>query len=113
MNTPGLGIHTLDDLPAVANCTLSSMAEFASHTYVNFSSLEKISSFDAVKADINTQKAGVPSRFTWTHNDVFFMPLQTDIDKTHANRVSINILDGEHDELVLRLEEFLYKVFNL
>lgn len=112
MNTPGLGIHKLSDIPSVAIYSASSVAELGVHPFANLSNLGIISRFNAIDVAINAMSRKIPSRLAWTKNDAYFKPSQSDLARARKNHVPVGIIPGEHDEVVLRPDEFLDQLLN-
>lgn len=112
MNTPGVGIKSVQDLKAVNTYSLSSVAELTANPIDNFGRLPEIARTDSVELARNIARERTPATLVWTDSDAYFQPTQSTLDIARANGImTITDLEGEHDEIVLRPEEFLENVF--
>ncbi len=108
MFIPGVGMHTPADLLASAVYSASATAELAAHPIANFGQLREISKFDAIRVATGLNNANKDVRgIAWTENDTFFAPSEADLDKLRIAGIPYQIVPGEHDEVVLRPEQFL------
>jgi hypothetical protein len=111
MNTPGIGIYAASDATAAARFTASAAAELLAHPIANLGSLKAISGFDAVEAAAEAKIADIDSRIIWTDQDSYFSPTALDLERARAQGVKVEVIGGEHDEIVLRPELFVSRVF--
>lgn len=113
MNTPGIGIHNLEDARAVANYSTDSLEEFARHPIGNFAQLGRVAHTSTIHLTARTVAHGTPTTAVWTQGDAYFRPTAITIAHLEANnaRVITNI-EGEHDEVILRPDAFLAQIPN-
>lgn len=111
MATPGVGMHTLGDAVSVAKYNASSVAELATHPLANLGNLRKVSNFDSVYAAVKAKQEGIHSRLTWTSNDVYFQPEEHDLANLRNHGLHAQMVTGEHDEVVLRPQQFIDQLF--
>ena len=102
MHVPGVGIHSIRDLPAVNRYDLSATAELASHPKGNLGRLGQIARFNALEAAIAAQQSDIPSSLSYNDGDEYFR--LTAQDEVAATAVGVNVvrIPGIHDELVVR-----------
>ena len=113
MHVPGCGIRTFGELPEILRHDADSVIELVSHPADNVAALRRISRFNAIiSAAVARQKRSLPVRAVWTEDDVFFKPSKLELNRAKVLKVPVTILPGEHDEVVLRPDEFLYGAFN-
>jgi hypothetical protein len=112
MFMPGLGLRSMQDLRAARAFSTDSGIEMIAHPVSNFSQLPAISRYDAVNAAINAKGRGMATNLIWTNHDLYFSPSDIDQAKASANGIPVTILEGQHDEVLLRPEAFLDQVFN-
>lgn len=111
MFIPGVGLHAPADLLASASYIASSTAELASHPIANLGQLRQISEFDAVRVATGLKSAGKDvDGIVWTDNDMFFKPSEADLDGLRVAGVPYQIVSGEHDEVVLRPDQFFEEI---
>lgn len=102
MHTPGIGIHSLRDVPAVNNYNLSATAELMAHPIGNLGRLSQITRFSAVEASIAAQQSGIPSSLTYNDSDEYFTLVPGDEALATVAGVGVTRIPGIHDELVIR-----------
>lgn len=90
--------------------------EIAGHPVVHAKLLGKVVIFDAFTNGIELAKAGVRTQLTWMTDDDYFNPIFTDdfedaIFSTVPN-FRMNTLPGEHDELLVRPQNLLNRIFS-
>lgn len=113
MNTPGIGIHSIDDFNEANRYSLSSLAELTANPIDNFGRLSEIAKTDTVELAKNITQDRTPATLVWTTGDAYFQPTQSTLEVARANSImAIDDIDGEHDEVVLRTEAFLDEVFS-
>ncbi len=112
MNTPGAAIHSMADAKASLDYSKSSLAELAAHPYRNFSNLKRIAGFNAINAASDAQFFDTPTKLVWTTNDAYFQPTLSEMSDANQQGLSVALLDGEHDEVVLHPGEFLDAALN-
>lgn len=64
----------------------------------------RISRFDAIQAAIDANRSGISVGLGFTNRDSYFHPTPEQISQARANSVLIALIEGVHDELVLRPE---------
>lgn len=111
MATPGIGMHSLGDVGSVARYNVSSAAELVVHPLANLGNLRRISNFDSVHAAIHARREGIYSRLLWTEDDAYFKPAAHDIYALTSVGIRAGIVPGEHDEVVLRPQQFIDQLF--
>jgi hypothetical protein len=111
MIAPGMGVHHTGDIAAVVKYSAGSLAELAAHPLANLGNLSRISRFDSVQAAIQARQEGVYSRVLWTEDDAYFKPTAENITDLHSNGIRVEIVPGEHDEVVLRPQNFVDQMF--
>lgn len=72
MHTPGVGIHSLRDIPAVNAYKLSATGELVAHPRGNLGRLGQIARFNAVEATIAAHQNDIPSSLVYTDGDEYF-----------------------------------------
>lgn len=107
MYTPGIGIHSMRDIPVVSGYGRSATAELIAHPARNLGNLGTISRFDAVGAAIAARMYGIEASICYMDGDEYFQ--LSDDDEAMANDAQVNVvrLPGIHDELVIRPEATL------
>jgi hypothetical protein len=110
MHTPGIGLRSVGDIPAVNRYDRSVTAELLTHPEGNFGRLGAISQFDAVRTAISAQESGIRTSLTYTTGDEYYhLSEEGGIAATIAGVSLVTTLSGVHDELVLRPAETLEK----
>jgi hypothetical protein len=107
LHIPGKGLHNLDELSTMSRFGRNSLAEFAIHPIANWGQLKNISTFNAVESALSRKQAGIAVNITWTSEDSFFKPSDADLAFASDNKIPVKIVDGEHDELIIRPVSFL------
>lgn len=102
MHTPGIGIHSLHDLPAINAYDLSATGELVAHPRGNLGRLGQIARFDAVEAAIAAERSGIPSHLVYTDGDEYFSLSAQHEAEAAAAGVGVIRIPGIHDELVIR-----------
>lgn len=102
--TPGIAVHSMDDLRTAVQLSRSSGKELVRHPVDNLSAYfnGQISRFNAVAASIRAQNANIPTTLAYMDNDVYF---HLDVHRQAvAERAGVTVvrMAGEHDELALR-----------
>jgi hypothetical protein len=107
MYTPGIGIHSMQDIPAVSAYSRSATAELIAHPVQNLGNLGEISRFDAVDAAIAARDSGIDMSLAYMDGDEYFQLTEQREAEANARGVKIVRMPGIHDEVVIRPEATL------
>jgi hypothetical protein len=102
MHTPGVGIRSVEDIPAVTAYNLSATAELATHLKGNLGRLGQIARFSAVNIAIAAERSGIPTALTYTNGDEYFSLTAQGEAAATAIGIDVTRIPGIHDELVIR-----------
>jgi hypothetical protein len=70
-------------------------------------------SFDAIQAviDARNRLPNLRARIVWTEQDTLYQPTDQDLLRAEEASIPVTLLDGEHNEAILRPEKFFPHVF--
>lgn len=112
MHTPGVGLRSVADIPAIAAYDLSTTGEFVSNPCGNFGRLGEVACFNAIDTAIYAQHAGIPTKLMYTQGDEYYAPSVADVHRATMSGVDVVRGPGVHDELVIRPDQTLrYTIF--
>lgn len=96
-----------EGVTAALRFSAGSAAELACHPLGNFSMLGQIATTNAFDEARHLVERGVQTELVFTSHDDYFSPNPEDIAAANDTGVRVTVLDGEHDELVLRPTTFI------
>lgn len=112
MHTPGIGIHSPDDLVALAKFDGSYVKEAALHGATYLRQLGAIAHFDGVGTAIAAQNTDIPSSLMYADQDAFFQLTKDMEAEATSQGVQVVRMPGEHNDPLLRASEFVPAYFD-
>ncbi len=85
----------------------ASAQEMMHHPYRNMRHLGEIARFSAIRWAIANGDRGCPTDLTYTDRDRYYQPTEAEQTIARAAGISLYVIPGQHDELVLRPKTFL------
>jgi hypothetical protein len=112
MNMPGKGIQKLSDVLSVTDYSASTIAEVVMNPIDNLGRLKEIAATNTVDIAAMTRENHIPTTVVWTPGDAYFKPTGFELYQMRLNNAHVvTDIDGEHDEVILRPEQFLSQVY--
>lgn len=108
-----MGIDGANGLESMIEYSASSAFEVAVSPLANISNIARVARFNSADAAYSALLRGVDSYLFWTENDQCYGRAAADVLPLLSRRLPARILPGEHDEVVLRPDQFLPQVFRV